>query len=111
MATDIQKQLYTAIKNGNIEETENLLKRGANPNIMYGNLSPLHWAINFCYNNNNKDGNEHIYKDIVKHLIDYDADTEIACEGYTPIQFAGYTQCLKIINILNRGKEKSKKSK
>lgn len=72
---------------------------GGDPNIIYGNLSPLHWAINFCYNNNNKDGNEHIYKDIVKHLIDYDADIEISCEGHAPTQFAGYTQYLKIIKI------------
>lgn len=102
--TDIQRGLYDAIVSGNIEQVNILLDRGASPNLIFHDMTPLHWAINSCYNNNNGDGNEDIYKHIVRALIDRGADITIVCHGYTPLEFAGYTQCLKLINIMKRKK-------
>lgn len=98
-----QNDLYRAIINANAEQVKRLLDLGVDPNFVFNTLTPLHWAINSCYNNNDGDSNEHIYKDIVKLLIDK-SDLNLKCHGYTPIQFAEYTQCHKLINIMKRKK-------
>src|SRR3990167_7080386 len=88
----MDQNLIEACKVGNLELIEDLLSKGANPNIIdIYNQSPLFWP---CYNG---------HTEVVKELLSCDKKIDpniIDSEGATPLFWAASKGCLDIVRIL-----------
>ena len=85
--------LHQAACYGDIDVAKELFEKGADPNVtsLFGS-TPLHFTVSYCTQGK---------KEMVRLLLDYDADVNIADdEGKTPKCYAAEKGLQEIVNIL-----------
>ena len=74
---EMDLELLTYAKEGQIDNIKRLLTKGVNPNVNIRRKSPLHWGILGLHNG---------HMDVIKVLLDHGADINAATEmGTTPL--------------------------
>ncbi|WP_253303211.1 ankyrin repeat domain-containing protein [Wolbachia endosymbiont of Phyllotreta cruciferae] len=129
---DLNKQLLTAVQDNNLNKVKDLVSRGADVNMQYGNgWAPLHLAaLEGCFvivkylieNNANIDAKNNIgrtslhnaarngHLDVVKYLIEKGADFEIKDkDDKTPLDLASWKEHNDVVKYLEEIKEEREK--
>jgi hypothetical protein len=97
--------LHLAIINGHVDVVQSLLEKGANPNVENNDVSALRFAF-FC-DNSTKPINETDRKNILKLLLENEADPYLKCHSAEPKYFNCllYTAIENAIEDANDGRE------